>query len=241
MLFNIRRSSIIFDLVIVLIDFAIGFIGERWFSELFDHPVNSHAGIWVSVFLLFTAAIYFAALIKFKGHMKSNIYLKATEGDYAALAFNCVIAGGMMPLCFQAFWPAMPMGVFIGLTLTIMIGWFIIHIKTFNLASQPKTSEVTDNKYRYKILFMMLPFSAAAMAPTNTIASMLKEANIENHNDPITLLVSIILGALCVTFLAWATAYIPRRITKAALEMPSSGKWFVLMLLLDYTIKIIPW
>lgn len=240
MLFTIRRSSIIFDIVIVLLDIAIGFVGERWFSEMLGGPVETNTGIFISIFLLLTCTTYFWALIKFRDHLRSNIYLKATEGDYGALAFNSIIAGATIPLCFQAFWPTMPMGVFIALILIIMIGWFIIHSSTFNLAAKPKVADVPDNKIRYKILFMMLPFSAAAMAPTNAIATMLKEANIENNNDPLMLIISIIIGTLCVTFLAWATAYIPRRITKAALEMPSSGKIFFLMLLIDYLFKVIP-
>jgi hypothetical protein len=241
MLFTIRRSSIIFDIVIVLLDIAIGIIGERWFGELLGGPVETNAGIFLSIFLLLTCATYFWALLKFRDHMRSNIFLKATNNDYAALMFNSVIAGAMMPMCFYAFWPTMPMGVFIALFFIIFTGWFVIHNNTFNLAAKPKVAEVADNKIRYKILFMMLPFSAAAMAPTNAIATMLKDANIENNNDPLTLIISIIVEAFLVTFLAWATAYIPRRITKAALEMPSSGKIFFWMLMLDYLFKVIPW
>jgi hypothetical protein len=241
MLFNVRRSSIIFDIVIVLIDIAIGFIGERWFSDMLGGPAETNTGMFLSIFILLTCTLYFWGLIKFRDHLKSNIYLKATDGDYAALMFNSVIAGASIPLCFQAFWPAMPMGVFIALILIIMIGWFIIHNSTFNLAAKPKVADVPDNKIRYKILFMMLPFSAVAMAPVNAIATMLKEANIENQDDPFMLIITIIIETLCVTFLAWATAYLPRRITKAALEMPSSGNIFFWMLMLDYMFKVIPW
>ena len=241
MLFTVRRSSIIFDIVIVLLDIAIGFIGEHWFTELLGGPVETYAGIFVSIFLLLTCTTYFWALIKFRDHLKSNIYLKATDGDYAALLFNSIIAGASIPLCFQAFWPSMPMGVFIALIFIIMIGWFIIHNSTFSLAAKSKVADVPDSKIRYKILFMMLPFSAVAMAPINAIATLLKAANIENHDTPFILIIAIIIETLCVTFLAWATAYLPRRITKAALEMPSSGKIFFWMLLLDYLFKVIPW
>jgi hypothetical protein len=242
MFFNIRRSSFLFDLSIVLIDLAIGFIASKWFEQLLgEGSEKNHTGLIVSLFIILTLALYFWALIKFRNHFKTSIFFKASSTDHIALFTNAIIAGAMIPICFQAFWPDMPMGVFITLIFSIMIGWYIVHYRTFNLAEKQKTSEASDKRTKIKILLMMLPFSAASLAPTSAIASMLRLANTENNLDPLWFIISIVVGGFCVTILGWITAYLPRRMTRAALELPSSGKTFFWMLLLCYILQIIPW
>jgi len=242
MLFTIRKSSILFDITIVLIDFIIGTIGDAGFRKLIGGNPDSFTEIWVAIFVLFTTGLYITALIIFKEHLRSNIFLKVQDSDYAAMVYSTALVGTLMPMCFWVLWPNMPMPVYMSLFFIIIIGWLWIHIRTFNLANQPKTNQLNENNIRWKLLLMMLPFSAAALTPVDALGSLLKETMLSDpHTNIVTILFSVTFMSFILAFLAWTIAYLPRRLTKAALEMPSSGKLFFWFLVLDFALKVIPW
>ncbi len=217
---NIRSVSI--DFAIVLADFLTGYIlADAFHLDKADQLMFLFSVPFISVVGLYLAGLIVGA----RGIEKYFFGLPGERSHSGILLFNSILIGifasaGLMIQNKQG----LAVLAFFG----IGIIWYILHSR---IVGKSRNDQYSSSKtFRIIAAAMMFPFMLALVMFTNFMSSFMT-----NTHD----LYGNVSEILMFTGMTWSLSYIPRKFVKAMLNVKMAESFFVIFLLIDYSLKVI--
>lgn len=215
--------SVVIDFCIVICDFVLGYI---MFHYLAMNDEDRLLIVFGAPFII-CAVAYLAGLLVGEMVIERDFF-KGSENDKSdsGLLMNSILIGAFIMVTFAA----SNLPIWISLTALFLIAalWYYLHWRV--MKASRKADHMPDRKYRYVALILLFPLMMCTVVFTNMLSSM-----ITNTHD----LGGNIVMVFLMMMVTWAISYVPRRFVKAMVNVKMTEGYFLLFLLIDYSLKVI--
>lgn len=215
--------SVVIDFCIVICDFFIGYI---MFHYLDMNDEDRLLIVFGAPFII-CAVAYLAGLLIGEMVIERGFF-KVDENDKSdsVLLMNSILIGAFIMVTIAA--SNLPMWISLTALFLIAALWYYLHWRV--MKASRKADHMPQKKYRYVAVILLFPLMMCAVIFTNMLSSMITNTHDLRGNIAMVFLMMMI---------TWAISYVPRRFVKAMVNVKMTEGYFLVFLLIDYSLKVI--